>query len=80
MDIIKSYLRTTEEFADAYELLKEKYQENVAWYVDALDLVTTGEPIILENGKRLSVELNDVVELVACDGGKMMIAEIEEWE
>ena len=77
MDIIKSYLRTMKEFGDAYMALKDKYQENVAWFVDALELVTDGEPVIVD-GKPLAVELDDVFQLVACNGAKMMIAEIEE--
>ena len=70
-------MRTTEEFSDAYMELKDKYQENVAWFVDALELVTDGEPILVD-GKLLAVKLDDMFQLVACKGSKMMIAEIEE--
>lgn len=79
MDIIKSYLRTTEEFCNAYDLLKEKYQEKVAWFVDALELVIDGEPVIID-GKPLSVNLNDVFALTACKNSEMMITERAEDE
>ena len=75
MDIIKSYLGTHGEFADAYSRLKERYQEYY-WNVDALELVADGEEFLID-GVRIAEPLDDYFELVVCENASMKIAERE---
>lgn len=75
---IKWYLRTFQEFEDAYHELKESYRKQINPMCDYLELTVEGKPLYVQ-GELLFNRIDEDYLLVGCDDLKMMICPLEEF-